>query len=220
MTIADAAIVGIFFLMAAFLKGVTGLGFSTISLALLATVFDFKLCIPLVIMPSLLSNLMVMGQAGGFKPAVARFWPLYLGLGPGLFLGLMLLGSTPSSLAAAGLGAVLLVYAVYGLVGKKPGLGSGAQAGLRAPVGFLTGLVNGLTGSQVMPVLPYLMSLKLRRDEFITAINISFTLSSLVMIFGLNRLGLIDWQIFIYSALGAVPAWLGITWGFALRRRA
>jgi hypothetical protein len=37
-----------------------------------------------------------------------------------------------------------------------------------APVtGLATGIVNGLTGSQLMPVLPYLMALHLERERFV-----------------------------------------------------
>lgn len=42
---------------------------------------------------------------------------------------------------------------------------------LRVPTGFLTGFINGLTGSQVMPVLPYLFSLNLDIKTFVQAIN-------------------------------------------------
>jgi hypothetical protein len=45
--------------------------------------------------------------------------------------------------------------------------------------------INGLTGSQLMPVLPYLMALHLDRERFVQAINCSFTASSIVMAIGL-----------------------------------
>ncbi|MGK7921712.1 MAG: hypothetical protein AB4080_17075 [Trichodesmium sp.] len=54
------------FFFAAFLKRITGLGFSTISLPIMATFLDPKIAIPLVIIPSVSSNLLVMIQAGRF----------------------------------------------------------------------------------------------------------------------------------------------------------
>jgi uncharacterized membrane protein YfcA len=47
-------VLGAFFL-SAFLKGITGMGFSTICLGLIATFIDIRLAIPLVIFPSLSS---------------------------------------------------------------------------------------------------------------------------------------------------------------------
>lgn len=68
------------FFIASFLKGLTGLGFSTLCLGFLVVFLDLKLAIPLVVLPSLSSNIMVMVEAGRFLEALKRFWPLYLNL--------------------------------------------------------------------------------------------------------------------------------------------
>ena len=90
---------------------------------------------------------------------------------------------------------------------------------LQVPVGFTTGIVNGATGSQVMPVLPYLLSLSLSPDRLVQAINISFTASSLVMMAGLAHLGFLDAKILLASCLAIIPVYVGIKLGGALRRK-
>ena len=75
------------FLFAASLKGITGLGFSTLCLPLLSGFMELRLAIPSLLLPSLASNLIVMYQAGGFRRAVRRFWPMYLAALPGLAAG-------------------------------------------------------------------------------------------------------------------------------------
>ena len=92
--------------------------------------------------------------------------------------------------------------------------GEGAQSNTRQ-----LSWINGVTGSQVMPVLPYLLALRLPTDLFVQSINVSFTLSSLVMLAGLGRLGLLDADIAITSAAGVVPVALGIWLGGRIRRR-
>ena len=166
--------------ISAFLKGITGLGFSTICLGLLASVIDLKLAIPAVLVPSLSSNLLVMLEAGQFRATVRRFWPLYLAALPALISGLSLLVSVDSASARRALGAVLFIYGVWALANAEFSLERRAERWLNVPVGLATGFINGLTGSQVMPVLPYLLSLKLDKNVFVQAINISFTLSSLL----------------------------------------
>jgi hypothetical protein len=79
---------------------------------------------------------------------------------------------------------------------------------LKVPAGFCTGFVNGLTGSQVMPVLPYLLSLNLNKSAFIQAINISFTFSSLIMLFGMNRMGHLSLYTFLTASGGLAPVLL------------
>lgn len=55
------------YLVAAFVKGATGLGFSTSALPILALGLGLKSAMPLVIIPSLVSNAIVMMQAGHFE---------------------------------------------------------------------------------------------------------------------------------------------------------
>ena len=84
---------------------------------------------------------------------------------------------------------------------------------------LLTGLVNGLTGSQVMPLVPYLLSLELNASTFVQASNISFTLSSLLMLAGLARIGLLGWAELGLTIAGIAPALLGVAIGNAIRQR-
>lgn len=207
------------FFFSAFLKGITGLGFSTICLPILCTVIDIKTAIPLVILPSITSNLLVMVQAGRFREALGRFHPVYLAALPGLALGLFLLNSVRSGLPRAILGLTLVLYAAWSLSRRQVSLRPGPARWLRIPVGFATGIVNGLTGSQVMPVLPYLISLSLETNLFVQAINIHFTLSSLFVLLGLGSLGLLTKPILLIALVGVMPVALGIKLGGVVRKR-
>jgi len=205
------------FLFAAFLKGTSGLGFATTCVGVMAAYLDPKVAIPLVIIPSLAANALVMINAGGFIPVLRRFWFMYVSSLPGLALGLWLLDGGDTSLSRGVLGTAMLLYGTWGLWGGKLSLPE--RPWLFGPVGLATGLVNGLTGSQVMPILPYLMSLKLTKDELVQAINSSFTMASLVMLAGLGRLGLFNTEIAIISTVGIIPVALGIWLGGRVRRK-
>lgn len=216
---AQIAIVAAAFFFAAFVKGATGLGFSTTAIAPLALALGLKTAIPLLLIPSLASNLLVMRDAGHFRATVRRFWPLYLAAVPGVLCGLALLVWVDGPRAGAVLGAVLALYALYALRRPDYQLAPRWQGpAVQVPVGLATGTINGLTGSQVMPVLPYLMGLALAPDRFVQAINCSFTLSSLVMLAGLGTLGLLNLPLALVSALGIVPVWLGVRAGGMVRR--
>ncbi|MEX0346711.1 MAG: sulfite exporter TauE/SafE family protein [Rhizobiaceae bacterium] len=207
------------YLLAATAKGVTGLGFSTMCLPFLAVTVGLKEALPLIIIPSISSNLVVMRQAGRFTETVQRFWPMLLATVPGLILGLWALSLIDGALAGGVLGVVLLIWCAFAY--SKPDLRPDPawERRLGPASGFLTGTVNGLTGSQVLPSMPYLMSLHLDRNVFIQAINCSFTLSSLIMAIGLNRLGLFTTGAVIVSVIGTGVAFLGLHLGEQVRHR-
>ncbi len=138
---------------------------------------------------------------------------------PGLVTGLAILPHVADIEAGAVLGLVLAVYAAAMLLRGPWYLPEPWRRSLMGPVGLLTGLVNGLTGSQVMPLVPYLLSLELPASTFVQASNISFTLSSLVMLAGLARIGLLGWAELGLTIAGIAPALLGVAIGNAIRKR-
>lgn len=213
-----AAILAIF-LFSATAKGVTGLGFSTMCLPFLAVAVGLKEALPLLIIPSIATNLVVMRGAGRFGETLKRFWPMLAATLPGLGLGLWVLASVDGQLAGAVLGGVLVGWCLFAYANPDLRLPAAWARPLGPLSGFLTGTVNGITGSQVMPVMPYLMALQLDRNLFIQAINCSFTLSSLVMAVGLNRMGLFTTDATIVSVCGVVLAFSGVRLGERIRHR-
>ena len=204
---------------AGIVKGVTGIGYSTTALPLLALTVGLKTGMPLVLLPSITGNLLVMRSAGGFGEMAQRFWPLYASLLPGLAVGLSVLPQIDDLKAAGLLGCVLASYATFMLVRGPWMMPEGTARLVKAPVGFLSGLFNGMTGSQVMPLVPYLLSVPLTPSQFVQACNISFTLSSLVMLVGLAWVGLLGWTELALTIAGIAPALLGVAIGNSIRKR-
>lgn len=219
MEVWSVALASFGFLFAGFVKGATGLGFSTSCLPFLALAVGMETALPLVLVPSITSNAIVMIDAGHIHEVARRFWPMFVAALAGIICGLLLLVFIDKQIAAAILGAVLIVYSAYALAKPDLKLPSSLERPLYLPVGLSTGIINGMTGCQLIPVLPYLVSLRLDPSKFVQAINISFTVSSLVMAYGLSRIGYMTWQVAGFSALGLVPMYLGVTSGARLRRK-
>ena len=207
------------FFVAAFSKGITGMGFATTCLPILALTIGLEIALPLVLVPSVASNIIVQIEAGHFRESLRRFWPMLVAAMIGVVIGLALLTWMETRLAAAALGGVLIVYGLFALRTPNLTLPPHLEKPLGPVTGLLTGIVNGLTGSQLMPVLPYLMALRLDRERFVQAINCSFTLSSLVMAAGLSKIGLMNVETTLVSALGVVPVWIGLKLGSKVRQR-
>ena len=219
MDITVAAIAGGAFFFAAFAKGITGMGFATTCLPLIALPLGLEFALPLVLVPSVASNIIVQVEVGHFRETMCRFWSMVLAAMIGVAIGIYLLSVLETRIASALLGVVLIVYGVFALRTPDIRLPPHMETPLAPLAGLTTGLINGMTGSQLMPVLPYLMSLKLDRERFVQAINCSFTASSLVMAAGLSQIGLMDWERVLVSMLGIVPVWLGLKLGSPVRQK-
>jgi len=207
------------FLFAGLVKGTTGLGFATTALSFLVYAIGLKEALPLLIVPSVVSNLIVMRDAGHFRATLIQFRLMYAAAPVGIFIGLALLMWLDPTISSAILGLVLIIYGVITITQPAFRLPTALARRLEIPVGFTTGLVNGVTGSQVMPVLPYLLSLPLERNVFIQAINISFTISSVVFAIGLAWVGLFTVDTTQISFVGLVAMLVGLKLGIPIRRR-
>lgn len=205
------------FVFAGFVKGLTGLGFATTALPFLVMALGIERALSVVVLPSLMASALLVHQTGGWRPGLQRFWPMYLATVPGLVAGLWLLASVDKALVVASLGVVLMVYGVWALARPALVLPEALGRRLAAPSGFFTGLINGLTGSQLMPVMPYLMSLGLSPTLFVQAINISFALSSAVMVVGLAKIGFMSWPVAVVAVAAFGPVYLGTRAGGRMR---
>jgi len=212
-----AAIVATY-LIAATVKGITGLGFSTTCLPFLTLVVGLKEALPLVIIPSMSSNVVVMVQAGQIRQTLQRFWPMLLATVPGLILGLWALSQVNGVQAGAALGVIILLWCGFALANPVMRVPAHLERPLAPVSGLLTGIVNGITGSQVVPSVPFLMMLGLERKMFIQAINCSFTLSSIVMAIGLTQLGLFAWDALVVSILGTATVFFGLRFGARIQK--
>jgi uncharacterized membrane protein YfcA len=207
------------FLFAGFIKGFTGLGFITLATVPLVLLFDVQTAIALVFVSSVLSNLQVMIDAGAFLATSRRFWSMYVAALPGLVLGNAALLFVSSQVIAGMLGVLLISYASYGLCRPEMRLSQQTSKSLQMPVGLLHGLLAGLTGSQVMPLLPYLMSVGLKPREVLQASNTMFTLCCLILATVLWSRGVLGVDLAAASMLCLIPTVIGVMAGSLARRQ-
>ncbi|MFP3632023.1 sulfite exporter TauE/SafE family protein, partial [Burkholderia sp. SIMBA_045] len=84
-----------------------------------------------------------------------------------------------------GLGIALIVYAGYTLIAPAFAVPARLERWLSPVIGVITGIVTGATGVFVMPAVPYLASLNMNREEFVQALGLSFTISTVALALGL-----------------------------------
>jgi uncharacterized protein len=212
-------IVALAFLLAGFVKGVIGLGLPAISLAALTATLGLKAAMAILLAPSLVTNLWQGLVGGHLQQILRRLWLLLLVLCLATWLGVGVLARADADILAGLLGLVLAAYAVSGLVRLDPPSPGGMEGWLSPVVGAVSGLLNGMTGSIVLPGVLYLQSLGLSRDVLIQAMGVLFTVSTVALGFSLRGQGFLSPELMVLSACGVVPAVIGMLLGQLVRRR-
>ncbi len=206
---------GLFF--AGLIKGATGLGYSSCALPFLVAAVGLKPAIMLVVVPAMISNIMVVYTTGHFRETFVRFLPLYISTLPGILVGIYVLAWVDQRPATMVLGVLVLVYSLFALVRPEMTLGQKLAQQLQVPVGIVNGFFTGLTGSQVLPLVPYMLALRLDPNRLVQAVNLAVTLASLFMTVGLMSTGLMTFPALTLSALAIAPAIAGIQIGTRAR---
>jgi uncharacterized protein len=215
----QVALAALGLLIAGFVKGATGLGYSTRALPFLVTALGLKSAIVIVPIPAMAANIGLLFGAGHIQETFQRFWKFYAASVPGIFFGTMLLGMVDQRPATQVLGAITIFYVFYAVARPSFYLPELPATRLQIPAGLLNGFLTGLTGSQILPLLPYMMSLKLDPSRFVQGVNIAVITASAILVLALMTSGLMTWQLLGLSILGIAPAALGTYIGNHLRQR-
>ena len=220
MDLSLLGLIAVVFLAAGAVKGISGMGLPTFSVALLGLFMPTATAATLMLLPSLLTN--IAQCIGPHARALARrLWPMWL------MLAAATVASPLPDLGSAGagarltLGAVLVAYGLWGLArAALPDPGRFARP-LGGVAGALSGLLTAATGVFVMPMVPYLQSLRLEKDVMIQALGLSFLVATLALALRLGPLAVLSGAAVPLAghaiALGA--AFTGLWLGSVLRRR-
>lgn len=208
------------FTLAGLIKGVIGLGLPAVSMGLLTVFMSPYQAASLLIVPSMLTNFWQLFAEGQVLALLKRFWSLALGIVVGSTWSIFPTLSDHSFPSEALLGSMLALYGLYGLMGKKIANLSAHERYLSPIVGYLGGALTVATGVVVIPVVPYVQSLQLKRDELVQTLGLTFTISTCCL------------AVFLYQhpmqqalpnnvmlMVGLVPALIGMWLGTKIRYR-
>jgi uncharacterized membrane protein YfcA len=186
-------------------------------MALLGVIMPPAMAATLMVVPSLLTNIaQCLGPHAG--ALTRRLWPMWLAL-----VAVTLFSPLPDVSASGGvarltLGVVLAIYGVWGLAKPRlPDFGRHALA-IGGIAGAISGVLTAATGVFVMPMVPYLQSLQLTKDELVQALGLSFTVATLALMLRLGHAGAGDLSPNIGAVvLATVTAFAGMWGGARLR---
>lgn len=217
---ADAAMVAGIFLLGGLVKGIAGFGLPSLGLGLLALTRPLPEAIALMLLPTLTTNAW-QGLAGGaLRPVLMRLWPFLLAAALGTVIGAALLARADPRLLTGLLGTLLVVSAALALFGPPwPVPPPRVERWLSPAMGGLSGVATGLTGSFIVPAVPWLAALRLSPDQLVQAFGLGAVVSTLVLAISLAGQRLLPPELGFASVAVLVPTFAGMALGRRVRGR-
>jgi uncharacterized membrane protein YfcA len=210
--------IALIFFCAGIVKGITGMGLPTIAMGLLGTMMLPVEAAALLILPSFVTNVLQLFTGPSFLALLSRLRFMMLGIAVGTLGGVTLMKNGSAGWAVMGLGGVLVLYGGAGLLAWQASVPARIEKGLSPCIGLATGLITGCTGVFVIPAVPYIQALGLKKEELIQALGLSFTVSTIALAVGLAWTGVFHIDNTTTSATAVVPALLGMWFGQRVRQ--
>lgn len=207
------------FFVAGGVKGASGMGLPTVVMGLLGSILSPLTAASLATVPTFLTNVSQLLTGGGLGRLAKRFSLMLTLTFAATLLGTTLIVTLDAAVITVVLGCVLSLYAAYGLAARPLNLSARWERRLAPVSGALTGAITGATGAAVIPLVPFLQSLNLSKDDLVQALGLSFTVSSLALAIGLAWQGALAIDSGLLSLACTLPAFAGMAAGQMLRRK-
>jgi len=190
-------LVGAALLLAAFVKGASGMGFPLIATPTVALLLDIRVAITILIIPNLVMDVTQVFRGGFPLPVLRRFGWLFVVTVVGVFLGTKVLVTLPLWALNLCLGAMVLVFVFSNWLHFEFIVPPRLEKSLNVPAGFISGFLNGMTNAAGPALAIYLYSLKLKKADFIKSISTIFIVTKLSQLVAVST-----WNLFNPSTLG------------------
>ena len=211
--------IAVAFLVAGTVKGGVGMGLPTVAVAIMGAALGLREAIPVLMVPSIIANIWQIMGPGSLGPLIRRFWSINLFACIGIWLGTLVLFRVDPILLSGLLGLVVCVYALINLFAVEIRASRSTEPAMSPVVGLVSGVLTGVTGSLLLPVLVYLQALGLEKDEFIQAAGLTLLVGTVVWAMALVGAGAMTGEAWLLSTLALAPTLLGMALGRWCRDR-
>lgn len=164
------------------LKGATGVGAPIIAMPVIASIYDVRLAVVMMVFPNILTNIW---QFISFKSHInwSGFIIAFVSAGVlGVLLGTWLLKELPVGVLSIIAALAIILYICARLLSKEWRINESRGRLLSFPAGLASGILQGATGVSAPASLTYLSSMRLDRPVFIASASLLFIVFGFVQL--------------------------------------
>lgn len=198
-------------------KGVIGLGLPLTAISIIGAVTDLRTAIAFIAIPVVATNLYQAFEGGRALEMLRKYWLINLCSVIGTVAGAQILFLVDPDILITLLGSVVIVYVAINATRFRVRISDRGAPWAAPPLGLLSGLLTGTTGSVGIPIALYLQARGVDKESFLRAIALTFLISASMLVLALVEKGAINQENVGISAISLIPAFAGMTIGQRLR---
>ncbi|MDH3219023.1 MAG: sulfite exporter TauE/SafE family protein [Gammaproteobacteria bacterium] len=201
-----------------FIKGALGVGTPLLTVPMMAQVLPPQMAIAIMAIPVVVANLWQFAQAERSTAVVARFWPTFLAILVGTWVGVKILSIIDEQTLLILVGVAVIAFAL--LQGSRFRLH--LPDALVKPAGVFfggaAGLIGGVSSFFGPMLITYLISIRgLDKNRFVSSISFLYVSAVVPWTITLYLYGILDQRLLLYSTLATIPVTLGLLVGQRIR---
>ena len=209
---------GLALVLAGVVKGILSIGLPLVGMPLLTLVVDVPTAVAILMIPLVLSNLIQAIEGPGTLAMLKRFWPLIICVIGGTFIGTALFAALDRHVLLVTVGVLAIVLSTFSITQPHVTIPRRMETWLGPLVGFVAGVIGGMSTLFGPLLTVYVVGLKMPRDAFVKVISLLFLIASVCLMIGGTAQGTAGVRELTWSAAAMIPVYGGMLIGQRIRR--
>ena len=189
-------------------------GFPLVATPLLALALDVKTAVAVSIVPNIVMDSVQAVRRGGTWGTLRRIAVVLVFGIIGTFVGTRLLAVLPPQVATLSLGVFVLIFVTLSVTGVTLRVRPSWERWLSPPIGFVAGVLGGLTNVPGTALVIYFRALGMGKQEFVRSVALSFMTYKIVQLIAVGYYGFLTLHLLVISAaltlVGLAAFYLGL----------
>jgi len=203
-----------------FIKGALGVGTPLLTVPMMALVLPPQMAIAIMAIPVVVANLWQFSQVERSSRVVKRFWPAFVGILVGTWIGVKILSVIDEKSLLFFVGIVVIVFAFLQGSSKRFHLNDALVKPAGAMFGTASGVIGGVSSFFGPMLVVYLISIRdLGKNQFVSTISFLYISAVVPWAFTLYLFGILDQSTLYFSVLATLPVILGMILGQRIRKK-
>ena len=199
-------------------KGSVGIGMSMFSVPIIAFILPPTKAMMLLCFPVIFTNFLQMDIKKGVGSF--RFLPMFLALFLGLLIGGKLILNLSLNFISISIATVIIIFTSLNFFGiSLKNIKKANEKIFSVIIGFLSGILGGLTTFYAPPIITFLISINLDKEFFIRTTATMYFFASIPLYSSMLYHGLGNYYDLIMSLVLVVPAIIGQFFGSKIRKK-